>query len=82
MIVVRLPSAAEATSMTHTECEYLPSCPIFARFKADSTKNFWIEVYCRGSKQRECARRKLREAGKEVPLTLLPNGTHLPTLAD
>jgi hypothetical protein len=62
------------------ECEYLAKCPIFARFKVEGAKNIWIEFYCRGSRQPECARLRLRKQGAEVPPTLLPNGTHLAAL--
>jgi hypothetical protein len=61
------------------DCEYLDKCPVFARFKVEGAKNIWIEFFCRGSRQSECERRKLQKLGKEVPPTLLPNGTHLPT---
>ena len=59
------------------DCEYLEKCPIFARFKVEGAKNVWIEFYCKGSRQEECARKKLKKEGKEVPQSLLPNGTHL-----
>jgi hypothetical protein len=62
------------------DCEYLDKCPIFTRFKVEGAKNVWIEFYCRGSRQEECARKKLKKQGQEVPTSLLPNGTHLPTL--
>jgi hypothetical protein len=62
------------------DCEYLDKCPIFARFKVEGAKNIWIEFYCRGSRQNECARKKLKKQGQEVPPTLLPNGTRLGSL--
>jgi hypothetical protein len=62
------------------DCEYLDVCPIFEKFKVAGAKNIWIEFFCRGSRRDECERRKLKKAGKAVPPTLLPNGTHLPTL--
>jgi len=63
-------------------CKYVNTCPIFARFKSEGAKNFWISLYCTGSKQERCERFKLREWGKDVPITLLPNGKHLESLAD
>jgi hypothetical protein len=62
------------------ECEYLAKCPIFARFSNEGLRNVWIALYCRGAKKEECARKKLKDAGAEVPLTLLPSGEHLPSL--
>ena len=62
------------------DCEYLEACPIFAQFKNEGIKNFWIQLYCKGSKQDDCARKSLKDAGQEVPQTLLPNGTHLDSL--
>jgi len=62
------------------DCEYLGTCPIFEKFKVEGAKNIWIEFFCRGSRQDECARKKLKKQGQEVPPTLLPNGTHLPSL--
>jgi hypothetical protein len=41
-----------------TDCELLTICPIFER-----AKNFWISFYGTGSRQEECARRRLKEEG-------------------
>jgi len=60
------------------DCEYLDKCPIFALFKSEGAKNVWISFYCQGSRQEECARKLLKKDGKEVPRTLLPNGSYLP----
>ncbi len=67
--------------MAKQECPLLIDCPIFERFRSEGLKNIWINRYCRGSKADTCARKKLREAGKDVPITLLPNDTHLDSLA-
>lgn len=64
------------------DCEFVVACPIFARFKSENMKNFWIRIYCRGTKTEQCERKKRRLAGLPVPITMLPNGTHLETLAD
>jgi hypothetical protein len=64
------------------DCECLAACPIFARFRAEGIRNFWIQLYCKGNKQESCARKKLKAAGQEVPLTLLPSGEHLASLDD
>ena len=63
-----------------TECEHLKTCPIFERFKVEGLKSIWINMYCKGIQNEECARKKLKTAGSEVPITLLPNGKHLDAL--
>jgi len=62
------------------DCEFLDKCPIFAKFKIEGLKNYWIGLYCKGVKQDKCARKILRNQGQEVPKTLLPNGHHLEAL--
>lgn len=62
------------------DCEYLDKCPIFAKFKIEDLKNYWVSMYCKGKKQDECARKVLRKQDKEVPKTLLPNGQILEAL--
>lgn len=62
------------------DCEYLDKCPIFAKFKIEDLKNYWIFMYCKGAKQDECSRKVLRKQGKEVPQTMLPNGQLLEAL--
>jgi hypothetical protein len=64
------------------ECEFLEKCPIFNRFRTEGAKNVWIGFYCKGVQQSSCVRRLLKKAGKEVPITLLPNGSHLKDLKD
>jgi len=67
-------------STTHPECPHLSTCVIFERFRVDGNKSVWISSYCRGPMQADCARKKLRDTGKPVPITMLPNGQNLPTL--
>ncbi len=67
---------------TVMDCEYLATCPIFAKFKNEGLRSMWIALYCQGTKQQECERKRLKKGGREVPMTLLPNGTHLKSLAD
>ena len=62
-------------------CEFIESCPIFARFASEGSKNFWIQLYCQGERMNSCERLHLRRMGKEIPITLLPNGKHLESLA-
>jgi hypothetical protein len=59
------------------ECEYLATCPVFARFKMEGLANFWIERYCKGAKQDMCERKKIALQGLSAPETMLPNGKHL-----
>jgi|YelNatPaOPRAMG01_1025707.scaffolds.fasta_scaffold521502_1 hypothetical protein len=60
------------------ECEFIKECEMQAKFSLEEAKGVWIIFYCRGTKKEECALRKLKLKGKDVPSTLLPNGTHLP----
>ena len=59
------------------ECEFLMACPIFQKFSLQSTKNVYVTTYCKGSRLDDCERRKLRRAGREAPLTLLPDGSQM-----
>jgi len=60
--------------------EFLDKCPIFAKFKIEDLKNYWIFMYCKGAKQNECSRKVLREQGKEISQTMLSNGQLLEAL--
>ena len=53
-------------------CELIEKCPMFAYFSrvAEALYNM---AYCEGNHD-HCARRKLRLAGEEVPVNLLPQG--------
>jgi len=42
---------------------------------------FWIARYCRRGGE-GCERRRLKLADQEVPIALLPNGTHLALLSE
>ena len=50
-------------------CEYLPRCPVFARFK----NSVWVELYCRSDFEK-CERFKLVRKGQRPPDAMLPNG--------
>ncbi|MCD6455453.1 MAG: hypothetical protein J7K81_01490 [Methanophagales archaeon] len=63
------------------DCPYLDACPIFAKFSSEGLANIWISGYCKKNEGGDCERKKLKDGGKEVPITLLPNGTHLKSLA-
>lgn len=59
------------------DCKYLEACPIFTRFRIEGLRNLWIGSYCKGWLVETCERKKLKDAGDDVPELLLPNGRHL-----
>lgn len=63
-----------------TECEFIAKCPVFEKCKTGVIKGVFGRLYCQGTKLEDCERRKLKKAGKEVPVTLLPNGEHMESL--
>jgi hemerythrin len=67
-------------------CKYVSDCAVmFDRFQDPESKVFWRNRYCLVRQCEDCERKKMIEAGyppAQVPLTLLPNGDHLPSLAD
>jgi hypothetical protein len=60
-----------------SDCQFMSGCPIFAHFRNEGARNLWVRLYCKGTKQPQCERLKLRLAGDSVPVSLLPNGDHL-----
>jgi len=67
------------------KCQFVSKCPIFGRFKHEGVKQYWIRSFCHRDSGERCARKKLRDSGatpQEVPITLLPNGMHLPELKE
>ncbi|MFA5519423.1 MAG: hypothetical protein WDA74_09220 [Spirochaetota bacterium] len=63
-----------------TQCEFIENCPVFEKCHTGVIKGIFHIKYCKGSELENCARRILRNAGKEVPISLLPNGEHLESL--
>ena len=61
-------------------CPNIAKCPIFEKTKTGAIKSVFLS-YCE-KKYDKCARYQLKLEGKEVPVTLLPNGDHLATLAE
>ena len=55
-------------------CPYFSECPIFERFSTETSK--YISQYCKGDFE-ECERKKRKEAGQQVPPSLLPDGSSL-----
>ena len=64
------------------KCDYLETCPIFEKAISGTIKGSYAVLYCKGSHMEEGARRKMKKEGKEVPITLLPSGDHLMSLAN
>jgi hypothetical protein len=60
----------------NAECPNLEKCPMFKHFQTDFARETYISLFCRG-KFMECGRKKLKDAGREVPETLLPDGQYL-----
>lgn len=57
-------------------CPNREGCPVFP--KLTLTLAFWKTMRCDTEDRfTGCARYRLKAAGEPVPLTLLPNGTHL-----
>ena len=62
-------------------CPFLEKCPIFEKIKGGFLDKLLSTNYCQGEFEK-CERKKLKNAGKEVPKTLLPNGDVLDHLAN
>jgi hypothetical protein len=56
-----------------SSCSRLRTCPLFRAFSIKSSAKIWRAYYCEGDFER-CERWRLAEAGKPVPVNLLPNG--------
>lgn len=61
-------------------CVNRARCPIFPKLKTSLA--FWRHSFCDKPKHVECARFRLSSQGIAPPLTLLPSGTHLASLAE
>ncbi len=57
-------------------CENFKDCPLYKEFKLQKLANMWVREYCKGNFLK-CKRRQLKLSGKDIPLTLLPNGQNL-----
>jgi len=55
-------------------CPYLTTCPLFTNYPTEVPK--YISQYCNGNFA-ACERQKRREAGQQVPPTLLPDGQYM-----
>ena len=54
-------------------CSHTQNCQLYPQFAADPSLKLWQQHYCE-SNYEVCARFKIALTGKQIPLTLLPNG--------
>jgi len=57
-------------------CPHLESCVLFPKFASNPVLHVWQTYYCR-ARFESCARFKLANQGRPVPVTLLPNGKEM-----
>ncbi len=62
--------------MTQPKCPHLSSCPMALAFRNHGSMGVWMALYCHAD-YGTCARLRLAAEGREVPLTLMPNGALL-----
>lgn len=65
-------------------CSHIQSCELFVQFALNPALDIWKRHYCEGDFE-SCARFQMSKSGRQIPLTLLPNGatiTHRETGAD
>jgi len=55
------------------KCDRAATCPLSTIFVTPFAVKVWRLAYCDGDFSR-CERRRLAEAGQQVPVMLLPNG--------
>jgi hypothetical protein len=59
-------------------CTNKAECALFTKFSTLSAVKIWKLLYCeRDEVFATCQRYRLKLRGEPVPVTLLPNGTHL-----
>jgi hypothetical protein len=63
-------------------CEFAHSCPIFNKSITGAIRGIYSVLFCKGSRLNECERRKRILEGVDVPITLLPTGNHMMSLAE
>jgi hemerythrin len=74
-------------SLEHNEeaCSHLEDCSVlFKRFRDPESSKFWKSRFCLTWHHNDCERKKLMDEGTQpldVPITLLPDGQHLQSLA-
>lgn len=63
--------------MEKQSCPNLEKCPMFGKFRLQATSEIFISKYCKGNFEK-CARKKMKDSGREVPEDLLPDGDRIP----
>jgi hypothetical protein len=63
-------------------CEFYETCPIFNKSITGTIRSIYAVLFCKGARMNECERRKRLQEGEEVPVTLLPTGNHMMSLAE
>ncbi len=54
-------------------CSHIKNCELFVQFALNPALDIWKENYCQGDFN-ACARFNISKTGRQIPLTLLPNG--------
>jgi len=54
-------------------CSHVKSCELFVQFALNPALDIWKRHYCEGNFS-SCARYQQAKTGRQIPLTLLPNG--------
>jgi len=54
-------------------CTHVETCELFVQFALNPALDIWKKTYCTGDYS-TCARYKQSKTGRQIPLTLLPNG--------
>lgn len=62
--------------MAKKACTYLEGCPMFKLFSMESSKAYYIAMYCK-NRFEKCQRKQIRDKNEDVPDNLLPDGAHL-----
>lgn len=55
-------------------CSHIDTCELFVQFALNPALDIWKHHYCEGD-FKGCSRFKISKTGRQIPLTLLPNGT-------
>ncbi len=54
-------------------CSHIKSCELFVQFALNPALDIWKDHYCEGE-FKTCMRYQKSQTGRQIPLTLLPNG--------
>jgi len=63
--------------MCEKKCSYFEDCPIFEHLYSEEARELIKSLYCQKDNNHHCHRFHLAEAGDEVPLQLMPDGSSL-----